>query len=170
MSLVALVCLGSPLYLVLFFFCCNTSMGFEQKIRAIQTKLWNVQAVCTLVLVRGSISGRGRRRRFQLPGPHNFFVQQATVSSFSLQTQSWPTSLSFHLHVISVFRLLEAVPPLHRAWCIGARPTTSLGCDVMHCGRSTKFRRFIETAGPSEKWVPFYLISWWCIPLDIDSS
>jgi len=92
------------------------------------------------------------------------------VSSFSSQNQSGPTSLSFHLHVISVFRLHEAVPPLHRAWCLGTRPTTFLGCDVMHCGRSTKFWRHLETAGPSEKLVPFCLISWRYITLVTDSS
>ena len=145
-------------------------MGFEQEVRAIQTKPWNVQAVCTHILVRDSIPGRARGRRFQPPGPHIFFLSSTLQWVFSSQNQPGSTSLSFHLHVISVFRLHEAVPPLRRAWCLGTRPTTSLGCDVMHCGRSTKFRRHMETAGPSEKWVPFYLISWRYIPLDINSS
>ena len=140
-------------------------MRFEQEVRAIQTKPWNIQAVCTHILARDSIPSRARRRLFQLPGPQ-FFLS----SSFPAQNQSEPKSLSIHLHVISVFRLHKAVPPLHRAWCLGTRPKTILVCDIMHCGRGTKFRRHMETAEPSEKLVPFYLISWRYIPLVTYSS
>jgi hypothetical protein len=121
------------LTLISVFFCCNSSTGFEQEVLVNQrNREMSKQCVHT--------SWSQIRFPVELDGVKSdslaLTISCPVVSSSSSQ-KFRPKKLIFHLHIMPVFRLHEAVSPVLRAWCLGTRPAIFLGCDVMHYGRDT---------------------------------